>query len=68
VRQGEEKQNMVEAFPSLCTEFDAVAKDLPQSVNTMSFLSTNGENYNNGKEHYFSNVYEQRNPLLFGAM
>jgi hypothetical protein len=68
VRQGEKKNNMVEALPSLCTEFDAVAKDLPQSVNTMTFLCSKGEHYNNRKEDCFANVYEQRKPLLFGDM
>jgi hypothetical protein len=68
VRQGEEKQNPVEALPSLCTDFDAVAKDFSQSVNIMTFLNKKGENYNNGKEHCFSNVYEQKNPLFFADM
>jgi hypothetical protein len=46
---------MMEALPSLFTEFDAVAKDLPQSVNTMTFLNTKeGEYYNNGKVMYMN--------------
>jgi hypothetical protein len=39
VRQGEEKQNVVEALPSICTELDAVSKNLLQSANRTMLLN-----------------------------